>query len=1013
MKYTIYPKPATQDQRAEFNRKLLMLIDNKETEKYQVSGDDVYNAYTGDGGLHGLKRGDYDNYHSYSKDKKEIENGQFFTPPKLAKLVVDCIGPTTDEIVADLTCGAGAFFNFLPNEHNIYGCEVDIKAYKVARFLYPDANIENKDIRSYKPMVRFDYVIGNPPFNLKWWVDGDEEIKSQLYFCQKAASLLKPKGIMAIIVPESFLSDDFANSSDITLMEEHFNFLGQISLPADSFAAMGVSSFATKLQFWQKKSETDTEDKPYSRDTAFIVLKNCNYDEVSAWVDKNLLSNAKSELRRNKYGILREIAKEGTLSADFEYRVKSMLYQIKCHPRLREHYNKCSEYLYRFAHQKQPPDMDYKEWAKHKITENKVIAYLKNVIAKQNAPEPKDKIALVKQKYSFVYKGYSPKSKGMLSESQKIPIPLYDVVSGACFDEFPGYEKYIRKRQNEYAVQSAQFADMAEDTEIKEWLDNFTVWDSENEENIYLNPIQKHDLNLMLQKRYGLLQWEQGSGKTLAGIAVGKYRMAKQNIHHTWVVSSAISIRNNWDVVLENYGLNYVFVERLADLQRIKKGDFVIITLTMLSKYRKQIKRWVRIHNQKLQLIFDESDEMSNPNTSTAKSVLDCFRRCRAKLLTTGTSTRNNIVEFAPQLELMYNNSANMISWCQQTYSYDYDSGEAYLCKDENVYFGKPIPAYKKGYSLFKSSHLPGKATVFGVEKMTQDIYNSEVLDELLGKTVITRTFEEVVGKEIRRIHQVPVTMSAEEKAIYEVAMKEFYKLRDRYYGTTGNSRKDSMLIIMQQINMLLKISAAPNTLSEYTGGRPSKISKIIDMVSEFPDETVAIGVRHLDVLEVYKEALEDAFPERPIFVVSGKMSFANRKKLRTTLRDSKNGILLCTQQSLPSSVNFEYVNKIFLPELHYNNAKMSQFYMRFIRYTSTDYKDIYFVTAEDSIEANLLMMIMSKEKINLFMKGKKTDLDEIYEKFGVDYDLINQIMYKDIDEHGHSYVRWGSQKVA
>ncbi|MBO5908834.1 MAG: SAM-dependent DNA methyltransferase, partial [Clostridia bacterium] len=308
MKYTIYPKPATQEQRAEFNRKLLMLIDNKETEKYQVSGDDVYNAYTGDGGLHGLKRGDYDNYHSYSKDKKEIENGQFFTPPKLAKLVVDCIGPTTDETIADLTCGAGAFFNFLPNEHNIYGCEVDIKAYKVARFLYPDANIENKDIRSYKPMVRFDYVIGNPPFNLKWWVDGDEEIKSQLYFCQKAASLLKPKGIMAIIVPESFLSDDFANSSDITLMEEHFNFLGQISLPADSFAAMGVSSFATKLQFWQKKSETDTEDKPYSRDTAFIVLKNCNYDEVSAWVDKNLLSNAKSELRRNKYGILREIA---------------------------------------------------------------------------------------------------------------------------------------------------------------------------------------------------------------------------------------------------------------------------------------------------------------------------------------------------------------------------------------------------------------------------------------------------------------------------------------------------------------------------------------------------------------------------------------------------------------------------------------------------------------------------------------------------------------------------------
>lgn len=86
---------------------------------------------------------------------------------------------------------------------------------------------------------------------------------------------------------------------------------------------------------------------------------------------------------------------------------------------------------------------------------------------------------------------------------------------------------------------------------------------------------------------------------------------------------------------------------------------------------------------------------------------------------------------------------------------------------------------------------------------------------------------------------------------------------------------------------------------------------------------------------------------------------------------------------------------------------------MRFIRYTSTDYKDIYFVTAEDSIEANLLQMVMCKEKINLFMKGKKTDLDEIYEKFGVDYNLMSQILRKDIDENGHSYVRWGSQKIA
>ena len=85
--------------------------------------------------------------------------------------------------------------------------------------------------------------------------------------------------------------------------------------------------------------------------------------------------------------------------------------------------------------------------------------------------------------------------------------------------------------------------------------------------------------------------------------------------------------------------------------------------------------------------------------------------------------------------------------------------------------------------------------------------------------------------------------------------------------------------------------------------------------------------------------------PSYPIVVTGGTTTFAQRRKLRKTLRESGNGILLCTQQSLPSSVNFEFVNKIIIPELHYNNASMSQFYMRFIRYTSTQYKDIYFLT--------------------------------------------------------------------
>ena len=146
--------------------------------------------------------------------------------------------------------------------------------------------------------------------------------------------------------------------------------------------------------------------------------------------------------------------------------------------------------------------------------------------------------------------------------------------------------------------------------------------------------------------------------------------MQRQALRNTWVVSSAISIRNNWDVVLKNYGISYVFVEKLKDLEQIRSGDFVIITLNKISQYQKQISKWMKQHRQKIQLVLDESDEISNSSSMRTKAVLACFRRCRMKLLTTGTSTRNNISEFAPQLELLYNNSVNMISWCSKLYCY-------------------------------------------------------------------------------------------------------------------------------------------------------------------------------------------------------------------------------------------------------------------------------------------------------------------------------------------------------
>ena len=656
--------------------------------------------------------------------------------------------------------------------------------------------------------------------------------------------------------------------------------------------------------------------------------------------------------------------------------------------------------------------MKYEEWVKRRLTEKQVLSYLRRTLRKQNRKPERDVVALVKQKGQFVYKAYSTKARHRLAEEKRPSVPIYQAVLNNEPGQYPGFEALLRRKCREYSNQSQAFHDMLEDPEIAAWLRDFTLWDAENEEIIRLNDIQRQDINRILQKRYGMLQWEQGSGKTLAAIAAAIYRMKNQGLHSAWVVSSAISIRNNWDVVLPNYGLSYVFVERLADLEQIRPGDFVLVTLNKLEPYQKQIKKWIKRHNQKICLTLDESDEISNPDSQRAKASLDCFRRCRMKLLTTGTSTRNNISEFAPQLELLYNNSINMITWCRTTYYCDREDNS--INSENNAYYGCPIPAYKTGYALFSACHLPEKTTVFGMTERTQDIYNADELNRLLAKTVITRTFEEITGKEIRRIHQVPLQFLPEEKAVYRMVMEEFYKVQREYFASTGNHRKDAMLRLVQQITLLLRVAAAPNTLKEYNGGTPLKIMTAGEMAAGWENEIVAIGVRHQNVLNAYAEAFREYLPNRPLFIVTGSTkTFAQRRALRKTLRDSGNGILLCTQQSLPSSVNFEYVNKILIPEMHFNNSGMSQFYMRFIRYTSTEYKDIYFLNYIGSLESNLLQMVVAKEKINLFMKGQDTDLDQIYDKFGIDYNLLALLMQKGVDEEGNLQIRWGEQQIA
>ncbi len=1020
MKYQSLDLMVPHEKRAAVNTKILSLIDSSNI--HDFTPNDIFNCYTGEGGLHGLSLNEFDNFHQYSEAKKEIEQGQFFTPHSICQEMVSLIRPGKHDLIADLTCGSGNFFNYLPEEKNIYGCDIDSKAIRVAKFLYPDATIECKDIRLSQPPVSFDFVIGNPPFNLKWAYEREEYL-SQLFYCKKAFEVLKPGGILLLITPLSFLGDDFKDKSMINEINELFNFIVQYRLDKHSFASSGVENFETKILAFQKRSE-HLNVTPYKHDS----FAQGNPEEIF----ENYFRPVLEQKEKLKGRFFQEINKRSNLNnwsfkdrlnnedEGFHFQVRKFLYEIKNHPSLEGYYAKCLDQLEKLQTQKKPVDMDWKEWDKVKLTENKVLAYLGRTLKKQNKKEV-DKIELVKTNYGLNYKAYSEKSKKKLYDLyKKTYYPFNDLILNFPV-ELPGIEgrelsplteKLISKKRKAFLTQNYSFKQLERNSKVDEFIQSFRFF-GKNGGEAKFNDIQLCDLGLIFQKRYAELNWQQGSGKTPGTYAWACYH--RGNTRNTFVVSAALAINLTWEPFLKKHKENFIKITCLHDIYRIQEGQFVIISLNMLSKYQKQLKKYIRTISYKAALIFDESDEITNHRSGKTKAVLNCFRKLKYKLNATGTTTRNNINELYPQLELLYNNSVNMICWCGTIYKETLveKKGKVILAKF-NDHYGKPFPAYF-GNGLFKSCFSPSKTTVFGVEKQNQDIYNMEELREIIEKTIITRKFKEIAGLDRYKIITHGIEQNPSEEAVYSAIINEFHRIAPLFFKSTGNSRKDALLKIIQQINLLIKATSVPQIFKEYSSKDiPGKFHKIFELIEGFAYEQVAIGSTTLDASDLYYHHLKNRFPFRKVFLIQGDVSFNGRKDIIDEFQATPNGILICTQQSLKSSVNIPSCSKVIIESLQWNIPKMEQFYFRFIRYDSPRPTEVHIVNYQDTIEQNILALLMAKERVNDFIKTLEyKEQADIFGEFDIDISIFDQIIRKEKGEDGRVSLRWGHQKVS
>ncbi len=998
--YAIIPQQIPRDKRAEVNEKILFAIDSG---KDLIPKESIYNCYTGIGGLHNLKQADFSSYHRYAEAKKEFEMGQFFTPHELCRSMVEVLSPTSSEMVLDMCCGMGNFFNHLPNLHNSYGFDIDGRAVTVARHLYPEAHIEKCDIQQYRPEQRFDVIIGNPPFNLKF----DCKL-SQEYYMDKAYDVLNPAGFLMVIVPVSFMQSEFWEKTRVANINSSFSFVGQTKLNPDAFDSMGVHNFSTKVMVFLRRSR-HIEMQPYNADE-FIPMEEL----------KDRVRKTRAMKQRIRIDLMRETNRIDREELEaFEYRLSKYMYELKAHAVLNRHIEKAEALVSKFRNQKPPENatnQQIKDWERKKLTTGKVLGIIRKYITSQHSV-PRKEVALVKTSYGFKLKPYAPRLLDKVTHKAasindlilgRAELPVPETVTERNRLQIRAAEKLIRRKQKQYEMQNLRFADMEEDVNLKEYLDRSTFINKDGEA-CEFTALQKHDLNLVLQKRYALLNWQQGSGKTAAVYYQARFLLKFRKVRNAIILAPAIATNMTWIPFLSVNRERFRVIRAESDLTNVPEGMFLVVSTSMLGKLRRGLVRYVKQTSRKLCLVFDESDEITNPTSQRTRNILCIFRRLKYKILDTGTTTRNNIAELYSQFELLYNNSVNMVCWSPQVY---HENKEREIEEESNTDYGTPFPAFR-GHVLFRACHCPGKATVFGIEKQNQDVYNKEELSELIGKTVITRKFRDFAGEKYK-IQTHTVSPSDGEREVYRVIIEEFCRICELYYNSTGDAKKDAGLRLMRQIKLLIKACSVPHLIEGYSGdGIPNKTKYIEKLVRKIPGK-VAVGCTSIAAFDLYENHLRKCFPDRPVFVVKGDVAFKRRQNIVTEFDSTINGILICTQQSLSSSVNIPACNQVILESLQWNIPRMEQFYFRFIRLDSKEMKDVHYVTYEDSVEQNLMALVLTKERLNEFIKtGEVKEQSEIFEEFDITMSVIDSLLVRTQDREGKIHISWGSQRIA
>ena len=195
-----------------------------------------------------------------------------YTSPTVIRGIYDAVermGFRSGNIL-EPSMGVGNFFGMLPDsmaDSRLYGVELDSITGRIAKMLYPQADITVAGFETTDRRDFYDLAVGNVPFG-QYKVNDKAYNKLGFsihnYFFAKAIDQVRPGGIVAFVT--SRYTMDSKDSTARKHMAERADLLGAIRLPNNAFRANAGTDVVSDIIFLQKR------DRPIDHEPDWVQL---------------------------------------------------------------------------------------------------------------------------------------------------------------------------------------------------------------------------------------------------------------------------------------------------------------------------------------------------------------------------------------------------------------------------------------------------------------------------------------------------------------------------------------------------------------------------------------------------------------------------------------------------------------------------------------------------------------------------------------------------------------------